>query len=304
MIDNLDLAKLDQREPAELDKLRHAIGRVGFLTISNTGLSAERVQQVIGEYRDFFRQPEQIKRTVDMATTGANRGWGAPRSEQVDPRANPDFKEVFDCGYELSANDPYAERELSVYAPNLWPEFSGEFRTIIQGYYSDACGIAMRVLRAIAVAIGRDANSFDAAFDTPMALLRGNFYPQRPDWAGENDFGIAAHTDYGCLTLLATDGTPGLEVRMPDGDWQAINAAPGQFIINFGEMLEFWTDGEVTATEHRVKGSPDERISVPLFFNPSYDTNVAPPDSGKIIRAGEHLTQRFNETYVHLQAAS
>ena len=91
---------------------------------------------------------------------------------------------------------------------------------------------------------------------------------------------------------------------MPDGDWQAVNAAPGQFIINFGEMLEFWTDGEVTATEHRVKGSSDERISVPLFFNPSYDTNVAPPDSGKIIRAGEHLTQRFNETYVHLQAAS
>ncbi|KIC42592.1 oxidoreductase [Ruegeria sp. ANG-R] len=304
MIENLDLAKLDQRDPAEMEKLRNAVGQVGFLTVSNTGLGADRVRRVIASYRSFFRQPDEIKQSVDMAATGANRGWGASRSEQVDPKANPDYKEVFDCGFELRPDNPYANRGLSVYAPNLWPDNDVAFRTTIQSYYSDACGVAMRVLRAIAVAIGREANSFDAAFDTPMALLRGNFYPQRPDWAGENDFGIGAHTDYGCLTLLATDGTPGLEVRMPGGDWEAVEAAPGQFIINFGEMLEFWTAGEVKATEHRVKGSSSERISVPLFFNPSYDTNVAPPESGTTIRAGEHLTRRFNETYVHLQAAS
>ncbi|WP_299663541.1 2-oxoglutarate and iron-dependent oxygenase domain-containing protein [uncultured Ruegeria sp.] len=304
MIDNLNLAKLDQRDPAEMKMLKDAVGQIGFLTISNTGLDADRVRELIDTYRTFFRQPDKIKQSVDMATTGANRGWGASGSEQVDPKANPDYKEVFDCGYELQADDPYAGCGLSIYAPNLWPEGADAFRETIQAYYSDACAVAMRVLRAIAVAIGREAKCFDAAFDTPMALLRGNFYPQRPDWAGENDFGIGAHTDYGCLTLLATDGTPGLEVRMPSGDWQAVNAAPGQFIINFGEMLEIWTEGEVKATEHRVKGSSDERISVPLFFNPSFDTNVAPPASGKVIRAGEHLTQRFNETYLHLNAAS
>ncbi|SDW46928.1 Isopenicillin N synthase [Ruegeria halocynthiae] len=304
MIENLNLAMLDQGDPVEMDKLRDAVGRVGFLTISNTGLSAERVQQVIATYRKFFHQPDDFKQSVDMAATGANRGWGASRSEQVDPNANPDYKEVFDCGFELPSDNPYADRGLGVYAPNLWPSGDAVFRTTIQYYYSDACAVAMRVLRAIAVAIGRNADSFDAAFDTPMALLRGNFYPQRPDWAGENDFGIGAHTDYGCLTLLATDGTPGLEVRMPSGEWQAVVAAPDQFIINFGEMLEFWTAGEIKATEHRVKGSADERISVPLFFNPSYDTNVAPPSSGTTIRAGEHLTRRFKETYVHLQAVS
>ncbi|EEE36672.1 2OG-Fe(II) oxygenase [Rhodobacteraceae bacterium KLH11] len=304
MIDNLDLAKLDQHDPAEMDKLRDAVGRVGFLRISNTGLSADRIGQVLAAYRDFFRQPDEIKQSVDMAATGANRGWGASRSEQVDPDANPDYKQVFDCGFELPSDSPYAGRGLSVYAPNLWPEGAEMFRDTIQSYYSDACAVAMRILRMIAVSLGREAGSFDAAFDTPMALLRGNYYPQRPDWAGENDFGIAAHTDYGCLTLLATDGTPGLEVRMPNGTWQPVEAAPGQFIINFGEMLEFWTGGEVKATEHRVRGGAAERISVPLFFNPSYDTNVAPPGSGTFIRAGEHLTRRFNETYVHLQATT
>lgn len=303
MIDNLDLKKLDSRDKDELARLQQAIGQVGFLTIGNTGLSAERVQQVISTYFDFFRLPEQDKKLVDMAATGSNRGWGAPKSEQVDPNANPDFKEVFDCGYELPELSPYRARKLSVYAPNQWPEAPESFEQTIRAYYADACGVAMRVLRAIAVALGRDADSFDTAFDTPMALLRGNYYPQRPVWAGEKDFGIGAHTDYGCLTLLATDGTAGLEVRMPDGTWEKVEAAPGTFIINFGEMLEFWTSGRVKATEHRVVGGAHERISVPLFFNPSYDTNVAPPESDQVISAGEHLTKRFNETYVHLKSA-
>ncbi len=303
MIDNLDLEKLDSRDKDELARLQQAIGQVGFLTVGNTGLSAERVQQVISTYFDFFRLPEHEKKLVDMAATGSNRGWGAPKSEQVDPNANPDFKEVFDCGYELPELSPYRGRKLSVYAPNQWPEAPESFEQTIRAYYSDACGVAMRVLRAIAVALGRDADSFDTAFDTPMALLRGNYYPQRPVWAGEKDFGIGAHTDYGCLTLLATDGTAGLEVRMPDGTWEKVEAAPGAFIINFGEMLEFWTAGRVKATEHRVVGGAHERISVPLFFNPSYDTNVAPPESDQVISAGEHLTKRFNETYVHLKSA-
>jgi hypothetical protein len=40
---------------------------------------------------------------------------------------------------------------------------------------------------------------------------------------------------------------------------------------------------------------------VPLFFNPNVETNVAPLGSGKLIRAGDHLSRRYAETYVHLQ---
>ncbi|CAD0185778.1 2-oxoglutarate-dependent ethylene/succinate-forming enzyme [Ruegeria sp. THAF57] len=304
MIDTLDLEKLDTRNEAELARLQRAVKDVGLLCVSNTGLDKARVERVLSEYRAFFHLSEAEKRRVDMAKTGANRGWGASRSEQVDPSANPDFKEVFDCGYELAVGDPYASRGLSVYAPNLWPQSPSGFRDTIQDYYDDACAVALRILRAIAAALGRDANSFDAAFDTPMALLRGNFYPQRPAWAGALDFGIGAHTDYGCLTLLATDGTPGLEAQLPDGNWAEVRAEPGTFIINFGEMLEFWTEGQVKATMHRVVGGAEERLSIPLFFNPSYDTNVAPPDSDQMISAGEHLTRRFNETYIHLKTAS
>ena len=60
---------------------------------------------------------------------------------------------------------------------------------------------------------GRGRRVFPPAFDRRVALLRGNYYPERPAWAGADDFGIATHTDDGCLTLLATDGSAALTMH-------------------------------------------------------------------------------------------
>ncbi len=302
MIPQLDMARLQAREPEEMARLAKAVREVGFLTLGNTDLDAGRVARAMAAYRAFFAQPAAAKAAVDMARTGANRGWGGSGSEQVDPAANPDYKEVFDCGRELAAEDPLADRGLAVYAPNLWPEGLDRFREEVEGYFRDAMAIGQDLLQAIAEAIGADGAVFLDAFRQPMALLRSN-YPPRPDWAGDKDFGIAAHTDYGCLTLLATGGQPGLEVLMADGSWQPVQVEPGVFVINFGEMLEMWTGGAAKATLHRVRGGPEERLSVPLFLNPTHDTNVAPAGSRQVIRAGDHLARRFNETYLHLAEA-
>ncbi|WP_152467088.1 isopenicillin N synthase family oxygenase [Sulfitobacter sp. THAF37] len=301
MIPHIDLQALGAGDPGAVDAMRVAAMDVGFATIHNTALPARRVRDVIAAYQAFFKQPEAAKAAVDMARTGSNRGWGRSGAEQVDPAANPDYKQVFDCGVTLPAGDPRLADPF--YAPNVWPETPDGFRQTIEGYYTDACAVGLEVLRGVAHAIGRRRDAFDAAFDAPMALLRGNYYPQRPALAGEKDFGIAPHTDYGCLTLLATDGTPGLEVRTRGGGWTPVTAQPGTFVINFGEMLEFWSNGKVIATPHRVVGGSDERLSVPLFFNPSRETNVAPPGSDRVITAGDHLSKRYNETYLHLARA-
>ena len=301
MIPKIDLVALEAGDPEQKAALAEGLTGVGFLTLENTGISQAEVLEVIEMYRSFFRLPEREKQAVDMARTGSNRGWGAPGSEQVDPDANPDYKQVFDIGYPLPEGHPLLE--LGVYGANQWPDNMLEFREKVETYYSHACSVALRLLRQIAGVIGEDALYFDDKFDLPMALLRANFYPPRPAWAGERDWGIATHTDYGCVTLLATDGVRGLEVRLRGGGWLPVVVAPGTFVINFGEMLELWTEGRVKATPHRVRGSEEERISVPLFFNPRHDANVAPPGSGKVIRAGDHLAKRFSETYVHLKKA-
>lgn len=282
---------------------KYGASDVGFLTVHNTPIAADTVADVIAQYRAFFHQPGAKKAAFDMAKTGSNRGWGAPGSEQVDPDANPDYKQVFDCGLELDAGDPVAALGLPAYAPNLWPDAPEGFAETLKAYYREATDFALNLLCALADAADADGAYFRDKFTRPMALLRGNFYPERPYWATEKDFGIATHTDYGCLTLLATDGSPGLEVRKRGGGWIPVTAPVGEFVINFGEMLEIWTGGRIKATPHRVLGPKAERISVPLFFNPNHDANVSPEWSDPVM-AVDHLQARFNQTYVHLQAKS
>ena len=294
-------ALLDARHPdhaAARAAARLGAADIGFLTVHDTPLTPTRVREVIAAYRAFFALPAAQKMRWDMAATGSNRGWGAPGSEQVNPDANPDYKQVFDCGLTLPEGHPLTA--LPAYAPNLWPDTPPGFAATLQAYYADACAFARDLLVAILTAVGEDGAFFADRFTTPMALLRGNFYPERPAGAGARDFGIATHTDYGCLTLLATDGTPGLEVRRRGGGWTPLSAPPGEFVINFGEMLEIWTEGRIVATPHRVIGGAEERISVPLFFNPDHDANVAPAGVAPI-RAIDHLQRRFDATYVHLQ---
>lgn len=275
--------------------VRDAAQDIGFLQLYNTPLATADIAEVFATYGAFFALPTAQKDAVNMAHTGSNRGWGAAGSEQVDPNANPDYKQVFDCGFEVAGSN------LATYAPNLWPQTPADFQVIIANYYTRALAFSADLLAAIAGAIGEGAAYFRAQFDQPMALLRGNYYPPRPKDAGAKDFGIATHTDYGCLTLLAMDGTPGLEVRKRGGGWIPVTAPMGEFVINFGEMLEMWTQGKLVATPHRVVGGTSERLSIPLFYNPNADTNVAPVGSGKTIRAVDHLQKRFDETYVHLQ---
>ncbi|MBY4892374.1 isopenicillin N synthase family oxygenase [Rhodobacteraceae bacterium N5(2021)] len=301
MIPHIDAQALAARTPEALAATKYGAEEVGFLTLHNTALTASAVSETIAAYRAFFKGDVANKEAVNMNVTGSNRGWGGAGSEQVDPAANPDYKEVFDCGVELPKDDPFAR--LPVYAPNQWPAAPEGFQHCIEGYFTQARAVSLKLLQGISAAIGADPTFFADKFAKPMALLRGNFYPERPSWAGAKDFGIAAHTDYGCLTLLATDGQPGLEVQLRDGTWVPVQADPGTFIINFGEMLEMWTAGQVRATPHRVIGGTVERISIPLFFNPAYDTNVAPAGAPPL-SAGEHLSKRYAETYTHLQGAS
>lgn len=296
-IPRIDAEALLAGDPAVVTQVRLAAREVGFLALFNTPIPVSDIAEVFAAYGAFFAQPAAAKDAVNMARTGSNRGWGAAGSEQVDPDSNPDYKQVFDCGFAVVGSD------LAAYAPNLWPDEPRDFRAVIENYYARALAFSGDVLAAIAGAIGEDAAYFRAQFDQPMALLRGNYYPPRPADAGARDFGIATHTDYGCLTLLAMDGTPGLEVRKRGGGWIPVSAPVGEFVINFGEMLEMWTQGRVVATPHRVVGGTAERMSVPLFYNPGADTNVAPAGADPV-RAVDHLQKRFDETYLHLKDKS
>lgn len=101
----------------------------------------------------------------------------------------------------------------------------------------------------------------------------------------------ASLLDYGCVTLLLADSTKGaLQVQLKDGSWINADPLPGAFVVNIGDMIERWTNGEWKSTNHRVihRGS-NYRISVPFFFEPNFDAEIQPIKKC-VERTGGHPT--------------
>ena len=122
--------------------------------------------------------------------------------------------------------------------------------------------------------------------------------------AGEA-MGIGSHTDYECLTLLYSTA-PGLEVLNSAGVWVDAPPLPGALVVNIGDMMEIWTNGEFVATSHRVRPVKQERFSFPLFFAVDYDTEVKPLDlrASLLVRAdGEICRLRPRIGWVACRAA-
>ena len=107
-----------------------------------------------------------------------------------------------------------------------------------------------------------------------MATLRFLHYPVSPKAAAAST-GAGEHTDYGNLTLLATDDVGGLEVRTRAGQWIAAPVIPGAFIVNIGDCLMRWTNDVYVSTPHRViNRSARERYSIAFFYDPNPDAMV------------------------------
>ena len=83
------------------------------------------------------------------------------------------------------------------------------------------------------------------------------------------EIGAGEHTDYGNITLLATDGVGGLEVRTRDGQWLAAPSIEGAFVVNIGDCLMRWTNDVYVSTPHRVVSrGAGERYSIAFFLDP------------------------------------
>ncbi|KAF3939140.1 hypothetical protein ABW19_dt0203896 [Dactylella cylindrospora] len=63
---DLSLAKSPDTKPGFLDELRHALIEVGFLYISNTGISNDLIERVKKLGVEFFDLPEEEKLRLEM----------------------------------------------------------------------------------------------------------------------------------------------------------------------------------------------------------------------------------------------
>ncbi|TMV35589.1 isopenicillin N synthase family oxygenase, partial [Thioclava sp. BHET1] len=114
--------------------------------------------------------------------------------------------------------------------------------------------------------------------------------------------GAGAHTDYGALTLLMTDGIAGLQVKPRGRDWIDVPHLPGALTVNIGDCLMRWSNDLYISTPHRVQPPPRPRRSIAFFLDPNPDSLIsALPGTGAphypAMRGADYLRSRLDVTY-------
>lgn len=269
----LDLSRLDAGDDAAAQfraDLRAATHEVGFFYLTGTGVSAELEGRLHRAARDFFDLPETDKLSIENIKSPHFRGYTRVGGERTQGKV--DWREQIDIGPERDViTDADAPDWARLIGPNLWPAAQPELREVADEWVEHLSGVSRKLLRAWALALGADQSYFDEHFGEPQTLLKIVRYPGKEDPTPQQ--GVGAHKDSGVLTLLWVEpGKGGLQVRR-NGEWVDAPPVPGAFVVNIGEMLEYATQGYLTATDHRVISPtfPNDRISIPFFFNPALD---------------------------------
>jgi isopenicillin N synthase-like dioxygenase len=285
--------------PGALDELAQAIdlacSSTGFFGIIGHPIAAAQRRAALAAGERFFALPGGIKDRFRVAAgAGVQRGYAGLGAEAQAAAAGdatpPDLSETFSIA---PLRSPLPADRWS--APDVWPDgVLDELRPTLTAYRSTMDELGRLLLRACALALHDDAGAFDPLLARPLGGLRVNHYPaldRRPSpgqWRG------GAHTDYGTLTVLATDGTAGLEIQV-GGEWTPVDAPADGFLVNVGDILAALSGGRWPSTWHRVcvpdTDAVPARTSIAFFQYPSADVLIAGL-AGRDQRAGEYLEEQ------------
>ena len=274
----------------------------GFMVITGHGLDPELRAAAFAESAGFFALPEDQKEALSITLNPHNRGYSKIGDEFLDEKSGIiDSKEAFNIGLDLADDDPRVLRGDPFRGVNIWPERAG-FRETMLAYFDAVWALGVELHRAIALDLGVEEEFFTPHLDAPLATLRLLRYP--PGTGAPGEIGAGEHTDYGTITLLTTDGVPGLQVRERHGGWIDVPQVEDAFIINIADLLMRWTNDVYVSTPHRVLPPPAERYSLAFFLDPNPDSIIrAIPGTGDPkyppVSGADYLAMRLNATYNH-----
>lgn len=174
-----------------------------------------------------------------------NRGYENLGSQILEAGANPDQKEGYYVGEEITEDHPYFLGKKLNSGPNQWPEGFCDaelFRRASMEYYAHLHALARDVLSVVAQTLYLEADYFAAFTDGAVATLRYLHYPPQPADSDEKlSRGIGAHTDFGSVTLLMQDEVDGLQVwEKSTGEWLDVAPIKGAYVVNLGNMFMRW----------------------------------------------------------------
>ncbi|KAL2849706.1 hypothetical protein BJX68DRAFT_94847 [Aspergillus pseudodeflectus] len=329
----IDLEPARNGGPEAIAKVAHevyqAFKHVGFAYIKNHGVPQELVDEAFGWSAQFFALPQADKDKAPHPPEGwYHRGYSGVGREKVvqmvfdgdgiaDCRKIPDVKESFEIGNESD------KHMLNIWIPEeVLPGFRGFFAK-----FFDTCSdLETLMLRLIALGMGLDEHFFLDYHQDRTNQCRLLHYPAVEEELlrlGKAER-IAAHTDFGTMTILFQDEVGGLEVEdiHEKGKFNPAPYIPGTAVVNIGDLLMRWSNHELKSTMHRVRAPPlveahngeggstgrmtRPRYSIPYFISPDRDRvieclpNCHGPDRPKMyegITSSDYIAMRMNATY-------
>ncbi|KAJ5771916.1 Oxoglutarate/iron-dependent dioxygenase [Penicillium odoratum] len=263
-------------------KLLDSLNTYGFAKLVNHTVPVPLVQETFDQIKSFFKLPYAVKAPLkNDPKQSQQRGWSVPGEEKTWWLESNTGDESFDCGH------PDDKK-----FPNKWPSESdlpGYQNTMDEFFFS--CGdLTLALLESMASALNLDPKVFTSRCTNEASTIRINHFP--PIDRATLDEGkisrIWPHKDFGIISLVFPDVTPGLEYEDRSNPGTFIPMPYGsdeEVVVIVSETMQRWTNGQIGGGLHRVTrprkcegDTVPERWSLVYFNKADRDVNVGPLD--------------------------
>lgn len=262
-----------------------ALQEIGFMMISGHGVDQSLIDDLYEVSYEFFELPLEQKLRSGSPDHNRFQGYAAPgRSDGAQISERQSFNvHKFDTLDEAYAAGYPDDCHVSMHAA-MWPEEPSRFRVVWRRYFAEMERLGAELLEIVELALGFGAGYFADKIDKHQSSLVGNYYSFDIDSGRDpSPYRFRAHVDdSSMLTILYQDDGPGgLQLHQRGRGWRDVEAVPGAYVVNIGEVLERWTNDRFVATPHRVLRPPetdtDPRMSVPFFLKCNLDAVIEAP---------------------------
>ena len=263
-----------------INKINKACINIGFFQVIGHGINKKNIRNICNVGNKFFNSSENNKRKLSP------KKWNNKNKNIYRGYFPNDVngKEGLDIG-DLKVTKKYAATKKKQYIEyiNLNKSFDKKSINILSKYFDEIFTLGETLFKSIIKLYDKDINNSKFAFSRikTLSTLRFNYYPNqsKPVEISKQDgvaLGCETHVDSGIFTILYQDKKGGLQVQnRKNKKWYDIPFNKNALIVNTGLALQFLSRNKFKATNHRVLWNKSKRMSIPFFFEPSYDFKMS-----------------------------
>ena len=263
-----------------IEKIKKACIEVGFFQIIEHGISKKDIRNITKVGNIFFNS--SIKNKMKLSP----KKWNNLNKNIYRGYFPNDVngKEGLDIG-DLKITKKYALKLKNPYIEYL--DFNKAINkksiSVLKNYFDQTFILGEILFKSIIKLYKKDINNSKLACSRlkTLSTLRFNCYPKQTkpvEISGQDGvaLGCETHVDSGIFTILYQDKKGGLQVQNRKNKiWHNVPFNKNALIVNTGLALQFLSKGKFKATNHRVLWNKTKRMSIPFFFEPSYDFKMS-----------------------------